>query len=29
MVSGGLHPNIFELKGGPSQKLKVEDVFYR
>ena len=26
---GGGHPKIFELKGGPSQKLKAEEVFYR
>ena len=25
----GRHPKIFELKGGPSQKLKAEEVFYR
>ena len=28
VVSGG-HPKIFELKGGASQKLKAEEVFYR
>ena len=25
----GGHPKIFELKGGASQKLKAEEVFYR
>ena len=25
----GGHPKIFELKGGPSRKLKAEVVFYR
>ena len=31
MVSGGvkIRAKIFELKGGPSQKLKAEEVFYR
>ena len=29
VVSGGGHPKIFELKGGASQKLKAEELFYR
>ena len=29
VVSGREHPKIFELKGGASQKLKAEEVFYR